>query len=302
MLKQKIPMVGVIVGRFQIDDLHDGHKILIDSVVDVHERVIIFVGLSPCKCTANNPLDFESRRAMIHSHYPDVTVMYIKDIHSDQLWSDDLDSKIQTLCGPEQDACLYGSRDSFIPYYYGRYETQELTQKSYISASEVRKQLAVRSGKSKEFRAGACWATANQWAGPKVTIDVAIFNDDKTRILLGRKKKENQYRIIGGFVANQESLETCVLREGKEETHLDLCDLEYQGSFPIDDWRYRGERDKVLTVFFTAKIADGSPKPEPDDDIWKLKWFDIDKIVYDDIVPNHVVLLNKAFEYAMNGE
>ena len=289
MLDKKIPNVGVIVGRFQIDDLHEGHRALIDSVVDVHERVIIFVGLSPCKCTVNNPLDFESRRSMIQSRYPDVTVMYIKDIHNDSLWSNDLDSKIQTLIGPEQGACLYGSRDSFIPYYNGKYETQELTQTSYISGSEVRKQLSVRSGRTKDFRAGACWAMANQWAGPKFTIDVAIFNDDFTKILLGRKKREDEFRVIGGFVSNGESLEDCVLREGKEETHLDLCDLVYRGSFPIDDWRYRGERDKITTVLFTAKIKSG--KPSPDDDIHELRWFDYDENLIDKLVPNHKILI-----------
>lgn len=290
MLERKNNSIGVIVGRFQIDDLHEGHRALIDSVVNVHERTIIFIGLSPCKCTVNNPLDFESRRSMIQSQYPDVTVMYIKDIHSDQLWSKDLDSKINNLIGPEQTACLYGSRDSFIPYYHGKFETRELTQVSYISGTDIRKQLSIRCGKTTDFRAGAIWALSNQWSGPKTTIDVGIFSNDYTRILLGRKKREDKFRLIGGFVQSAESLEDTVRREGKEETHLDLSNIRYISSFPIDDWRYKGERDKITTTLFTAQIKKG--KPEPDDDIHELKWFDFTWDLMDEVVDNHKVLID----------
>ena len=39
--------VGIIVGRFQVDELHDAHVDLIQYVFDQHPKVIIFLGLSP---------------------------------------------------------------------------------------------------------------------------------------------------------------------------------------------------------------------------------------------------------------
>jgi bifunctional NMN adenylyltransferase/nudix hydrolase len=86
------------------------------------------------------------------------------------------------------------------------------------------------------------------------------------------------------------------MREAYEETHLQLKDLNYNGSFPIDDWRYRGERDKVTTVLFTALINDG--KPQPDDDIHELKWFDFTEDLLDEVVPNHVVLVDALLSEA----
>lgn len=283
--------VGVVIGRFQVDDLHAGHRDLLNSVASSHNRLIIIIGLSQCKCTANNPLDYEARRAMIQEQYPDATIMYITDIHDDVLWSEDLDKLIDNLIGPEQSVCLYGSRDSFIPYYHGKHSTKELVQETYYSGSAVRKQLSIRPRNTRDFRVGAIWAMSNQYPGPKVTIDVAIFNEDYSRILLGRKKKEQEYRLIGGFVQSGEKFSDTVIREAKEETRLDLKDIRYIDSFPIEDWRYRGERDKITTVLFTARIAGG--KPEPDDDIHELKWFDFNKALVTQVVPNHRVLVNE---------
>ena len=296
MLESKAEDVGVVIGRFQVDDLHEGHKELLDTVNEKHARLIIFIGISSCKCTFNNPLDFASRRALLQEHYPEATILYINDIHNDELWSDDLDNKIDNLIGPGQTVRLYGSRDSFIPYYHGKFPVEELVQETYYSGTVIRKQLSARAKNSRDFRAGAIWAMQNQWPGPKVTIDVAIFNDYYTKILLGRKKKEDKYRLIGGFVQNGESFEKTVVREAYEETHLQLKDLEYKGSFPIDDWRYRGERDKITTTLFIATIADG--KPQPDDDIHELKWFDFTEDLLDEVVPNHVVLVDALLSEA----
>lgn len=295
-MKESNADVGVVVGRFQVDKLHEGHVDLLNSVADSHERLIIIVGLSQCKCTVNNPLDFEARRAMLQDNYPDATIAYITDIHDNKMWSDDLNKILNTLIGPEQSVCLYGSRDSFLPYYHGPHNTKELVQTVFMSATEVRKQLSIRPKNTEDFRRGAIWAMSNQYPGPRTTIDVAIFSDDFTRVLLGRKKKEVEYRLIGGFVQSGEKFSETVLREGKEETHLDLENITYVDSYPIDDWRYRGERDKITTVLHTATIAGG--KPEPDDDIHELKWFDFNEALIDQVVPNHAMLITELLRYA----
>ena len=62
--------VGVLVGRFQVPNLHPGHIELIQSVCEAHSKVLIFLGLAPTKATRNNPLDFESRKHMILEKFP----------------------------------------------------------------------------------------------------------------------------------------------------------------------------------------------------------------------------------------
>jgi bifunctional NMN adenylyltransferase/nudix hydrolase len=293
-MKEKKEDVGVVIGRFQVDNLHEAHKALLNSVAESHGRLIIMIGLSQAKCTFSNPLDFDTRRAMLQEHYPKATIMYINDIHDDVIWSNDLDKKISNLIGPAQSVCMYGSRDSFIPYYHGKFKTVELMQETFYSGTEVRRQIAVKSNHTADFRAGAIWAMSNQYPSPMFTIDVAIFNDNFTKILLGKKVKEDKYRLIGGFVNNREKLSAAVAREAVEETHLVLKDIKYLDSFHIKDWRYSSDRDQITTTLHTATIESG--KPEPDDDISELKWFDFNPNLLNEVVPNHIILIDALLE------
>ena len=46
-MKQIQSDVGIIVGRFQVADLHPAHIDLIETVVKAHKRVHILLGVSP---------------------------------------------------------------------------------------------------------------------------------------------------------------------------------------------------------------------------------------------------------------
>ena len=289
--------VGVIVGRFQVDELHEGHKDLIDFVRSQHDRIVIFLGLSPIKCSVNNPLDFEARKQMILNEYPDITVLYIKDTSSDYVWSDKLDEMIVDITGPNQGVVLYGSRDSFIKHYFGQYETIEYKQKVYISGTEIRKKISSKVKASADFRKGVIWATENQWPKAIPTVDAALLDKDKKHILLGRKKDEDKYRFIGGFVSPGDIWEETIIREVKEETNTDMRELSYIGSFFIDCWRFKSEVDKLTTTFFLGTF-DG--KPKPGDDIYELRLFEIADFIrdYNEIlVPEHTVLGKALVSY-----
>jgi len=280
---------GVIVGRFHVAALHEGHKALIDYVLERHSKVIVFLGLAPVRVTRNNPLDFEARKQMILADYPDISVLYIKDVPSDELWSKRLDAQIADIVGPASTVMLYGSRESFISLYSGRHNTCELEQDSFISGSEVRKQISTRVKGSPDFREGVIWAAYNQYPKVYPTVDVAIWDEDYKRLLFGRKADEEKYRFVGGFVDPNECVEAAVRREVNEEAHIEISDPEYVGSSPVDDWRYRRELDCITTMFFEAKRVFG--QPIPDDDLEELKWFEATTIRKEDLVPNHAMLL-----------
>lgn len=57
--------IGVIVGRFQVNELHPGHLELINDVTARHKRMIVFLGVAPVLVTRNNPLDFITRKEML---------------------------------------------------------------------------------------------------------------------------------------------------------------------------------------------------------------------------------------------
>jgi len=284
--------VGVIVGRFQVPELHDAHKDLIQTVCDRHDKVIIFLGLSPLMNTLNNPLDFESRKQMILDQFPKVNVLYVKDQSSDEVWSAKLDEQVSDLVSPAQSVVLYGSRDSFIVHYMGRYPVLELEQETFISGSEIRKDIARKSAKrSPEWRAGVIWASQSRYPTCFVAVDIAILSEDGKKILLGRKPNEKKFRFIGGFVdpTKGTSLEQNARREVMEETGVELAPLEYVSSQIVDDWRYRAEVDKIMSVLFKGTYMFGAPKP--DDDIAELRWFDLDGLKPSDLVPTHHPLL-----------
>lgn len=287
--------VGVIVGRFQVPSLHEAHLDLIETVCDAHDKVFIFLGLSPLLSTTQNPLDFESRKQMILAEFPDVNVLYIKDQPTDEGWSKSLDSQVNDLLSASQSVILYGGRDSFISHYKGKYATGELESDVIISATEIRKEVARSSArKSEDFRAGVISATFNRFPTAFTCVDVAIFNEDDSEILLGKKGNEPNYRLIGGFSdPNSPSFEADARREVSEETHLDITDPIYLNSFLIDDWRYKREQDVIKTLLFAARRQSGSARP--DDDIAELRWFKVaDLDIELDVMPLHRPLVKRA--------
>ncbi len=56
--------IGVVVGRFQVPELHPAHRDFIKEVESRHSRLIIFVGVHPFPSAKDNPLDFHTRAAM----------------------------------------------------------------------------------------------------------------------------------------------------------------------------------------------------------------------------------------------
>ncbi|MFA5395946.1 MAG: NUDIX domain-containing protein [Methanogenium sp.] len=286
--------VGIIVGRFQVPYLHSEHIELLETVKANHRKVIVFLGVSPLLTTTNNPLDFESRKQMILEKFPSFTVLYIKDTADDGVWSKHLDEQISDVVPPTQTVLLYGSRDSFISRYYGKYDCQELLQKNYISGTQLRQETKNEAISSADFRKGVIWAAYNRFATAYTTVDIAILNEQKTKVLLASKYNRKGKMFVGGFSSPESnSFEDDARREVMEETGLEIADLKYIGSFSIDDWRYRGEVDKIKTLFFTAQYVFGNPTAQ--DDISDIEWFDVNDILKV-ILPGHLPLAKRLLE------
>jgi bifunctional NMN adenylyltransferase/nudix hydrolase len=295
--KNETADVGVIVGRFQLPSLHEAHLDLIQKVTTTHPRVLLFLGLSPCKCTFNNPLDFQTRKKMILQKFPDVEVHYIEDMQDDNLWSNKLDSEITKLIGPKLTVLLYGGRDSFICHYHGKFKTEELVPTVFVSGKEIRKNVGIKSKDTPEFREGVIWAVENQYSAVLPTVDIAIYRkiENDFEILLGRKPNELGYRFIGGFASTQsENYEQDAKREVIEETGLEVGTPKYLFSALVNDWRYRGEQNKIKTLFFIAQYVFGTPHAS--DDIAEVKWFKYSTLTDEVFVETHKQLFYKLFD------
>ena len=293
-MKEKVTKpadVAVVVGRFQVNELHEAHIDLINSVTQKHDRVLIFLGNSIIRNTTTNPLDYRARRAMIADKFPNVEIHYINDNPSDIAWSKNLDRLIAEQLLPMQTVTLYGSRDSFLKCYGGKYNVCELEATTFISGTEVRRRVCNNYPPTADYRAGMIAATAYRYPTAYQTVDIAVVND-KREILLARKPDEKKWRFIGGFSdPRSPSLEIDAKREVSEEAGVEVDNITYIGSTLIDDWRYRGEQDKIKTALFVAKYVYG--KPEGADDVAEVKWVPIGTgLSKDNIEPLHHVLVD----------
>ena len=284
----KVSDVGVIVGRFQVHQLHAAHQSLIDHVYSTHRQTVIVLGLSQARMTALNPLDFESRKQMLLERYPKATILYIKDLRDDAQWSARLDTLIEDVISPAQSVTLYGGRDSFIAHYSGKYHTETLEPGAYLSGTELRKTISRSVRGTEDFRAGVIWASANGYERPFVAVDVAVQNE-KNEVLMVRKPGEVLYRFPGGFVKSGEVYETAARREVSEETGASIDGLRYLGSFVIDDWRYRDEAEKITSVLFGAVFVSGPIRPA--DDVTEARWFARTALSAATVMPEHLPLV-----------
>ena len=270
---ENISTVGVIIARLQTPYLHDGHKALLDHVTNKHFNVIVFLGIPRIQNTKRNPLDYNTRKQMIQHSYPNVTVLPLEDNRSDEKWSANVDNNIRTIF-PDKSALIYGSRDSFIPHYHGKYVVEEFPIVGQHNATDIRAIGSEVVKQSEDFRAGVIYGIYKQRPVTYPTVDVVVVDGDK--ILLARKPSETLFRFVGGFVDRTDpNWEAAARRELYEETKLSALGMEYVCSQAVEDWRYAKEESGIMTTLFMTHAWDQMGKPEASDDIQEVKWFDI---------------------------
>ena len=281
--------VGVIVGRFQVPELHAGHRHLIEEVAKRFDVVLIVLGYSGAFGNDKDPLSLEERERMIRAAYPDVWVRQAEDQPSNARWSETLDS-IVTQVFPNAKVMMCGSRDSFLSVYSGKFATLEVSDIPMLSGSQVRESVGERTPHSSEFLSGIIYREMKRMPIVYQTVDIAVLRDDGAKVLLGSKKKDcGKLRFVGGFVdASDSSLELAAKRElGEEAPGIEADDLHYVASTQVMDHRYRGTKDCIMTTFFASTYIFGHTAAG--DDLDALEWVPIEAML-GKLVPSHTAL------------
>jgi NAD+ diphosphatase len=113
-------------------------------------------------------------------------------------------------------------------------------------------------------RCPACGAEHFPRTDPVVIVRVV----DGDRLLLGRQDRweDGRFSVLAGFVEPGETLEEAVRREVREESGVEVGDVEYVASQP---WPFPSS----LMIGFHAVAAGGEPHPG-DGELSAVRWFD----------------------------
>ena len=268
--------VGVIPARFQVPELHEGHRHLIDQVQKLHEQVLIVLCSSRGFATSRNPLPYLVRKHMVLEAYPAVSVVELLDHPiASTYWSRDLDELIKAT-HPGSDAVLYGSRDCFIPRYTGQFSSVEVPMITSKSGTDIRADIGFPT--TREGREGLIYALQSRAPAVYRTADIAIIDHNRI-LLIGKDVHEGLLSFPGGFNDTLgESDEAAAMRERIEEVPgITVGPFTYLESFEVEDPRYWGTPDGITTSLFKTTYKDGSPTPGDDAD--SVAWVHKDELL-----------------------
>jgi len=137
--------LGIVAGRFQ--PLHKGHLDVIDAALRVCERVGVMIGSSQESMTANNPLSYDERVALLRQVYEDrILICLLPDIGvgNTRLWGSYLLKTAELSFGALPEVIVSGEEDRRQSWFDKNSPVLELNVKKStdISASEIRSLIA----------------------------------------------------------------------------------------------------------------------------------------------------------------
>lgn len=131
-----------------------------------------------------------------------------------------------------------------------------------------------------------------------VTVDSVVFCKlkSKFKVLLIQRKKDpfkDQWALPGGFVDENEDLETAAIRELYEETGVKVSAMEQVQAFGDPG---RDPRGHTISIAFLSRIF-CEEDLNPADDAKDAKWFPIEKLHEMDLAFDHDEIINVAQQF-----
>lgn len=136
--------------------------------------------------------------------------------------------------------------------------------------------LGVEQHEGQEFQVcSVCKETL--YKNQHVTVDAVLVQNGK--LLLVRRARDPQKGWLdfpGGFVNPDEKPADAVVREVREELHIDAHVVRLLGMWGPSPYPYKGVTHYNCGGYFLMQIDAGEPRP--DDDVASIEWFSLEEL------------------------
>jgi len=292
--------LGVLIGRFQVPEMHEGHRYIIHRMLEQCDEVLVLFGSANRARSVKNPYTYQERKKSAMQYFPEIHTAPLNDyLYNDSQWMADVAATIEAVRSQisydfedSVKVLLYGHHKDGNDYlnWFPQYEYVNINSDIDISGTEVRNSImhmlpeTVQAdmqyfAKEREtFRSYPYPEALNICCGDAVVECLG-------HILLIKRKSTpgaGNWALPGGHKNTNETFLQCAVRELYEETNLRVPEPVLLGSIKStrlfdNPKRSSGIPKLTLAVHMVVKPnPDGSlPRANGSDDAAETRWVPI---------------------------
>lgn len=235
--------IGVLIGRFQVPEPHEGHVFLMKRILEVSNELLILVGSANKARSMKNPYTFLERRTAIFKVLGEgntmrVNVLPLNDyLYSDDQWMADVAATInQTLGNQKAEVTLYGHFKEGNDYlkWFPQFKYQNIESTIETSGTELRNAHRHLLPQMVQQEYAQYEEDRQKFINYPYPDCLQANCGDAVVVCLGHvlliQRENGTWALPGGHKHNYENFLDCAIREMYEETNLRVPEKVIRGS------------------------------------------------------------------------
>lgn len=258
--------LGVLIGRFQVPEMHEGHRFLVREMLEQCDEVLVLFGSANRAKSVKNPFSYPERAQAAKKLFPKIWVAPLNDyLYNDSQWMADVAATIEALKvlvqqkhNTKVEVVLYGHQKDGNDYlnWFPQFEYVNVNSEILISGTQIRESFLHLLPQSVQDDFNYFEKERKQFLSYPYPDSLNICCGDAVveclgHVLLIQRKwapGAGNWALPGGHKHTQETFLDCAIRELYEETNLRVPEKVVRGSI-------RGTK-----LFDSPKRSSGIPK------------------------------------------